>query len=611
MRVICAGAGALLGLALAVGISPAASEKDIDLAIKRGADYLRGAYKQVGLEQTQSPEGIGPVALSGLAMLEANVPGTDPAIVGILAAVRDQSYREYRTYQLTLCLLFLDRYADPADEGLMQVLGVRLLAGQNSLGGWTYDSIDVVNKEDEQRLRTALKTPAPAPAKDGKPATPRMHPDVEKYAVALMANRTTRLGDDNSNTQFGVLALWVARRHNVPVDAGLDALERRFLGSQSQAGGWGYTGPGAAISTDSPAMTCAGLLGLATGVARREERRMKAEAKREPPAKDGDAPPPPKKTGKPKPIGDDRDVAVQRGLALLGTYLGNSVRAGRGALVLPNDDKSLYFLWSLERVCVIYGIEKLGGVDWYEVGADLLVRAQANNGSWNAGHGPEVSTSFALLFLTKANVARDLSNKVQRNPSNNELRAGTGGSDTKPGPGTGTGAEVPPKNPGTPPKPGPVEDESGRLAAELVLKSSATDWADALAKVRDAKGGDYTKALVAAIPKLDGDKKKQARDALAERLTRMTADTLRAMMKAEDPELRRAAVLAAAMKDDKDHVPDLIDRITDNDDLVVRAAKAGLKSLTSQDFGPAADATKEQKKAAADAWKKWWATPKK
>ena len=111
--------------------------------------------------------------------------------------------------------------------------------------------------------------------------------------------------------------------------------------------------------------------------------------------------------------------------------------------------------------------------------------------------------------------------------------------------------------------------------------------------------------------RLDGDQKKQAREALAERLTRMTADTLRTMLKGEDTELRRGAALACAMKDDKSHVPDLIEKLADADDLVVRAAKAGLKSLTAQDFGPPAAASESQKQAAIVAWKDWWAKQKK
>ena len=75
------------------------------------------------------------------------------------------------------------------------------------------------------------------------------------------------LWDDNSNTQFGILGTWVARRNGVPVEAALDRIENRFVGRQNpRTGGWAYSGltggPG------SPSMTCCGLLGLATAPAR-------------------------------------------------------------------------------------------------------------------------------------------------------------------------------------------------------------------------------------------------------------------------------------------------------------------------------------------------------
>ena len=47
-------------------------------------------------------------------------------------------------------------------------------------------------------------------------------------------------GDDNSNTQFATLALWVARRHGLPVDHALARIDSRFRHSQGADGGWGY-----------------------------------------------------------------------------------------------------------------------------------------------------------------------------------------------------------------------------------------------------------------------------------------------------------------------------------------------------------------------------------
>src|SRR5262249_3233903 len=68
----------------------------------------------------------------------------------------------------------------------------------------------------------------------------------------------------------------------------------------------------------------------------------------------------------------------------------------------------LYFLWSLERVAVIFGLETIGSHQWYPWAAELLVRIQQGNGSWaDPGPGP-VPTCFALLILRRSNLAQDL-----------------------------------------------------------------------------------------------------------------------------------------------------------------------------------------------------------
>src|SRR5208282_4758720 len=46
--------------------------------------------------------------------------------------------------------------------------------------------------------------------------------------------------DDNSNTQFAMLALWAARRHDVPVERSLALSELRFRVSQLRSGAWAY-----------------------------------------------------------------------------------------------------------------------------------------------------------------------------------------------------------------------------------------------------------------------------------------------------------------------------------------------------------------------------------
>jgi len=451
----------------------------------------------------------------------------------------------------------------------------------------------------------------------------KIHPVIEQYAQSLAGTRAPDPSDDNSNTQFAAIAVWVARKHGVNVERALELLEQRFLATQNpRTGGWSYSGGVTGHST--PAMHCAGLIGLATGVARREERKLKSDVpvKVEPKKVDPNARkypddpffnPPQKVAASPadskKPAAakvDGRDRAVQFAFAGLGAILADSIRAGRGSLYLGNEghgQHDLYFYWSLERVGVIFGIDRIGGVDWYAAGAHTLVRAQSPEGSWRSHYRDEVDTAFAVLFLCKSNLARDLSSKVQKEVST-EMRAGAGpgAASAKPAAG-GSKVEVSPIVT-DPVLPGIGGSEAAVLAGEL-LRATEKDWPTVLKKLRDTKGHIYTKALLASVNRLDGERRRSAREALAERLARMTANTLRSLAKDEDPEMRRGAVLAMAMKDEKTHVSDLVAALLDDEEIVVRAAKAGLKSLAGQDFGPGVNATAGEKKLTVAAWNDW------
>jgi len=82
-----------------------------------------------------------------------------------------------------------------------------------------------------------------------------------------------------------------------------------------------------------------------------------------------------------------------------------------------------YFLYSLERCCMIAKVERLGTRDWYADGASLLVRSQSPEGIWSGGHSPAVGTSMALLFLRKAFIARpDIATESARQTSEEQAR---------------------------------------------------------------------------------------------------------------------------------------------------------------------------------------------
>jgi hypothetical protein len=147
--------------------------------------------------------------------------------------------------------------------------------------------------------------------------------------------------------------------------------------------------------------------------------------------------------------------------------------------------------------------------------------------------------------------------------------------------------------------------EAALLSAALVYAEPAQQ-AERLTRYRKEKGVVYTEAIAEALPQLSGPILRAARESLAERLSRMTAATLRERITDSRPEVRRAAAIAWAMKEDRAAIPELIPMLADPDDFVGRGVKAALKSLTGQDFGPGRDATPAERTAAVAVWQSWW-----
>jgi HEAT repeat protein len=129
-----------------------------------------------------------------------------------------------------------------------------------------------------------------------------------------------------------------------------------------------------------------------------------------------------------------------------------------------------------------------------------------------------------------------------------------------------------------------LDVEAAQLSAKLARAKGAKQ-AQLLAKFKDQEGVVYTQALAGAIPRLKGTIQQQARQALAERLSRMTVDTLRGRLKDDDAEIRRAAAVACALKAKDDLVPDLLDLLEDSESAVVQAAQTALQRLTGREIG--------------------------
>jgi hypothetical protein len=145
-----------------------------------------------------------------------------------------------------------------------------------------------------------------------------------------------------------------------------------------------------------------------------------------------------------------------------------------------------------------------------------------------------------------------------------------------------------------------ADDLSDRL-----LIATGGRHAELLKQYAQTSGVEYTEAIALAIPRLEGDGRREAREALAERLSRRKEVTLLGYLEDDDAEVRRAAALALAMRDATDKVADVARLLLDPEPSVVRAAHASLRSLTGEDYGPRANATEEEKQEAVKRYQVW------
>ncbi|MDR3632927.1 MAG: VWA domain-containing protein [Isosphaeraceae bacterium] len=323
------------------------SDDEIARAIARGVQHLKGTQEPAGgwTYSYSQDHRLGITALAGLALLENGVERADPVIARATETIVTLAARSNQTYDLALATLFLARVQ------------------QESQG--SHDALI-------RRLATRLA--------DGQ------RDGMWGYFVPLASDEETQgrrrggarpsaLGPaDNSNTQFALLGVWAASRHGFDANEALAAIDHHFRSSRISDGHWGYR-PG---MPGGDSMTCAGLMGLAITSARPELA--------------------------------ERQTARARGAALaadpafaeaLHAVASDAHRIGPGS--------DIYYLWSLERVCVALGLRRLEDFDWYAAGAQELLRRQRPDGSWpDHQWGSLPNTCLALLFLRKANLAFEI-----------------------------------------------------------------------------------------------------------------------------------------------------------------------------------------------------------
>ena len=357
--------GALMLCLGVAGGSPAFGQTDeqVTAARARGVKFLKQQQKSDG-SWAFTGHDVGITALCTIALIENGVALNDPGVQKGYEYVKKNSDSLTTTYDLSLVIVLLSRFGDRRDKGQIKGFAARLIAGQMDSGGWHYTCPG--QKLDAEKV---LKDPSSGP----KPK--------EGYG-------------DNSCTQFAVLGLWVASRSGVNVDRTLAKVAQRFIKTQADDGGWAYIAEVEGKKAGSgESMTGAGLFCLAVAQANQIREANKSGKKTEGPAAEG-------KSLLENPV-------FAKGFKRTGDFV-----KGLG----PGSAR--YFLWSVERVGVLLGLEQIGEVDWFQRGADGLLKTQTEEGGWpsawvDADKAGLTDTCFALLFLRKANLGSDISRLLE------------------------------------------------------------------------------------------------------------------------------------------------------------------------------------------------------
>jgi Domain of unknown function (DUF4159) len=183
---------------------------------------------------------------------------------------------------------------------------------------------------------------------------------------------------DNSNTQYALLGLHAGQQAGAHIQPAIwREIRDYYVRTQQPDHGWIYN-PALPGTGTSLTMTVAGLSGLIIAGQELNEGRQQLNH-------DGSA----VNCGV---YPEDRSLA--NALAWVGRHF---------RIELPSH--TFYSLYGIERAGRLSGQRFLGEHDWYRRGCTYLVQTQKDNGSWveyrSHGTGPPVTTSFALLFLSK------------------------------------------------------------------------------------------------------------------------------------------------------------------------------------------------------------------
>src|SRR5665213_637300 len=223
---------------------------------------------------------------------------------------------------------------------------------------------------------------------DAKKLAPNMRRDAQALFGAIHANSAKRQADefgfygywfernkrppgpmpegwyDRSVSQYGVLGMWALEQAGMEVPSEywrvVDFAWRR---AQHPDGGWSYRkADGPDKGNSSYTMTAAGIATLF--ITQDYTLGNLGECR-----------------------GNILNENIERGLSWMDKHINEALNGG-----------NYYGMYGIERIGVASGRKYFGTVNWYQVGADYIVKHQNADGSWGAG---VPDTCFSLLFLSR------------------------------------------------------------------------------------------------------------------------------------------------------------------------------------------------------------------
>lgn len=334
---------------------PLVNQKDVDEAIKKGADFLLQKVKDgLGMPSINADKGLSYEGIVLYTLVHAGVDVKDVTMQRLIETVKNQKVNRTYTAAMNACALMM---VDPNKYREQLALIAQYLVDNQALNGqWGYGE--------------AYDIPMPTlPVASGQGDTPA--PAKVKFNVKRSKKIAAPQVGDNSNSQYAALGLWACSKAGAEYEQEvLDRAIKWWEGSQQPDGGWGYCWDGKHDEKMGTfgSMTAGGAGSLVI------LRKLRGH--------------------------DPKSGPARKGIQWIADHW--TVAKNPGA---PQDREiwHYYYLYAMERLGDLFPTDKMGKYLWYAEGADFLIKNQ-KGGMWQSAPQalPIADTCFGILFLKRS-----------------------------------------------------------------------------------------------------------------------------------------------------------------------------------------------------------------